>query len=289
MPWSRLDDTWYDHPKLMELPARLRNAGAGLRDRALSWSNRHLADGHVPNAVLRTLNCAPDLRAALIAVGLFHDEGTGVVIHDYTDYNETRAELLERRAKAAKAGRLGGLAKKRNASDPLSIEPIDPLAPASQSLPQSLAEPATNARPRNAPAIAPPPGRNARPVPSPVPSDSPSRENRSTTAEPRGPGLNGAERADIQALLDRGWKRVTAKQRSTLDEVLDRHDVTGPDWAARVIRNTPADADPLADVMAADRAWQAEQRERADREDARWAATKRAEAELAAGVLEALT
>lgn len=89
-------------------------------------------------------------------------------------------------------------------------------------------------------------------------------------------------RADIAALHDRGWKRVTKKQRAVLDEVLERHDVTGPEFAAAAIRATPADRDPLESVMAADRMWQDAQRRAADADETAWAATKaeeRAQAE----------
>lgn len=86
-----------------------------------------------------------------------------------------------------------------------------------------------------------------------------------------------AERADIQALLDRGWKRVTPKQRAILDEVLDRHDVTGPAWAAGIIAGTPPDSDPLEAVKQADGSWQSEQRTAADQADAAWQATKEAD------------
>ena len=87
------------------------------------------------------------------------------------------------------------------------------------------------------------------------------------------------ERDDIQALHDRGWKRVTKAQRRVLDEVLDRHDVTGPAFAAEVIRATPADRDPLAEVMKADAAWQDIQRRRAEAEEEAWAKEKAAVAE----------
>ena len=87
------------------------------------------------------------------------------------------------------------------------------------------------------------------------------------------------ERDDVQALRDRGWKRVTKAQRRVLDEVLDRHDVTGPAFAAEVIRATPADRDPLAEVMKADAAWQDIQRRRAEAEEEAWAKEKAAVAE----------
>lgn len=83
-----------------------------------------------------------------------------------------------------------------------------------------------------------------------------------------------ADRPDIAALRARGWKRVTAKQRAILDEVLARHDQTGPAFAATVIEATPRDKDPLAAVMDADRRWQATERQRADAEALAWQATK---------------
>lgn len=85
------------------------------------------------------------------------------------------------------------------------------------------------------------------------------------------------ERADVQALLDRGWPKVTKAQRRILDEVLERHDVTGPAFAAEVIRSTPPDADPLEAVIAADRLWQDAQAERVAAEEAAWSAEKAAE------------
>lgn len=93
-----------------------------------------------------------------------------------------------------------------------------------------------------------------------------------------------ADRPDVQALRDRGFKRVTAKQRAVLDEVLARHDVTGAAFAAEVIGATPPDQDPLAAVMGADRLWQASRRARADADEASWSATKAQEkADLADG------
>ena len=48
--------------------------------------------------------------------------------------------------------------------------------------------------------------------------------------------------------------------------MLRRHDVTGPAFAAEVIRATPKDKDPLAAVMDADWMWQASQRARIEAE-----------------------
>lgn len=100
-----------------------------------------------------------------------------------------------------------------------------------------------------------------------------------TTTERISSGENpGArERADVQALLDRGWPKVTRAQRKVLDELLTRHDMTGPAFAAEVIRLTPPDRDPLAAVMDADRLWQDAQRAKTEADEAAWASAKAGE------------
>lgn len=102
-----------------------------------------------------------------------------------------------------------------------------------------------------------------------------SLEEEDSSSSPR---ATRAKREDVQALLDRGWAKVTRAQRRVLDEVLERHDVTGPGFAAEVIRATPEDADPLEAVMDADRRWQESQRRRADADEAAWEQTKADEA-----------
>lgn len=99
-------------------------------------------------------------------------------------------------------------------------------------------------------------------------SAKPRREEDSLRARGR------AKRADVQALLDRGWPKVSRAQRKVLDEVLTRHDVTGPEFAAEVIRSTPPNVDPLAAVMTADRLWQEGEKRRAAVEEKAWAETK---------------
>jgi hypothetical protein len=104
-------------------------------------------------------------------------------------------------------------------------------------------------------------------------------EPRRDEIQPRRDSLSGGSRArgeppDVVALRDRGWKRVTAKQRAVLDEIAERHDETGHAFAAEAIRNAGPDADPLEAAMAADRAWQDSQRRRIEAEEASWQATK---------------
>lgn len=106
MPWGRIDDTYYDHPKLElltgdgEWPDRL--AAAGLNALAWSWCNRFLTDGHVPTRTVAKLGGTLELAALLVGVGLWEEAPHGFQIHDFLTYNDSREQVLERRAKEAK-------------------------------------------------------------------------------------------------------------------------------------------------------------------------------------------
>ena len=63
-------------------------------------------------------------------------------------------------------------------------------------------------------------------------------------------------RADLEAFLVITRRAPTPKQRRLLDEMLDRHDLTGPAWAADIMYHHPDD--PIGAVIEADKAWRAE-------------------------------
>lgn len=63
-------------------------------------------------------------------------------------------------------------------------------------------------------------------------------------------------RDDLEAFLVLRRRAPTPKQRRLLDEVLDRHDLTGPAWAADVMYKHPDD--PIGAVLEADKAYRAE-------------------------------
>jgi hypothetical protein len=202
MPWGRIDDGLYDHRKVLALPDRLRNAAVGLFLRAVSWSNRQMADGKVPNGALKILDVTPGLRAALIDVGLFIEGGDHVLIHDYQDFNELRVEIESRRKQAAEAGRMGGLAKRRakqNGSDPLS----DPLS-----------DPPTNARAHNA---------GTRSQSRPVPGSS-------SNGLPKPESVGGMTR--VSAVLPALKEQPTAETARLTKAQLDAWADFGPEWDA---------------------------------------------------------
>jgi hypothetical protein len=66
---------------------------------------------------------------------------------------------------------------------------------------------------------------------------------------------NDDGRADLEAFLLLRRRAPTPKQRRLLDEIMDRRDLTGPEWAADVMLRHPDD--PIGAVIEADKAWRA--------------------------------
>ena len=104
MPWGRLDDGLYDHPKL-DLLGRDRMAGVGLWAVAVSWCNRRLTDGVVPNDRIRLLGGSRNLAEKLVDAGLFEHHDQGYLIHDFLDFNDSRETVEARRAADAQRKR----------------------------------------------------------------------------------------------------------------------------------------------------------------------------------------
>lgn len=101
MPWGKLDDGLYDHPKVHAL-GRLRLAGVGLLVHAVSYSNRYLTDGFVPLSMIREWEPPRQLVVRMVQVGLFDSvTSEGVQVHDYLEFSDSRESVLARRKAAA--------------------------------------------------------------------------------------------------------------------------------------------------------------------------------------------
>jgi hypothetical protein len=103
MTWARLDDRFPEHPKVVGLS----DAAFRLHIKALCYVARNRTDGHLPNAVPRSLGGMPRQVAELLSAAVWEKNGDAWIIHDYLDYNPSRAELAEMAAKKAKAGAKG--------------------------------------------------------------------------------------------------------------------------------------------------------------------------------------
>jgi hypothetical protein len=104
--WSRLDDELLDHPKI-SLAARelgLKNGRVivlGFYVMALMWTNRHLTDGVLSDAVIDGFSHyvikPASIADALAHAGLFDRQEAGYRIHDFRDYNPSAVEIKRRR------------------------------------------------------------------------------------------------------------------------------------------------------------------------------------------------
>jgi hypothetical protein len=73
------------------------------------------------------------------------------------------------------------------------------------------------------------------------------------------------DRADLEAFVLVTRRAPTSRQRKLLDELLVRHDVNGPQWAADIMLRHPDD--PIGAVIEADKAWRTERIEEAKRSE----------------------
>jgi hypothetical protein len=147
MPWVKIDDHFDEHPKL----AAVGPVGWGVWLAGLAYCNRNLTDGFIPHAIAEGIGGAWLIRTTedqvddtggeftgecvwhiartsgmsgddmnsqwvvelLVSNGLWSRTRGGYLIHDYAEYQPTKAEIIEERAKKAAAGQAGGLAAAR--------------------------------------------------------------------------------------------------------------------------------------------------------------------------------
>jgi len=126
MPFVRLDDQWLENPKVAQagtLAAHLYSAG-------ITYANRHLTDGYVPAGILNRLCDWTDVTHAgepvtnqqlaerLVENGLWYRVDGGFEIHDYFQFQPSRAEVEAKRgaisAARKQAGSKGGSKRQAN-------------------------------------------------------------------------------------------------------------------------------------------------------------------------------
>lgn len=108
MPWVRFDDRYPVSRKV----GGLSDAAFRLHTEAIFWCARELTDGRIARDELKLVSgiARPDRHVAeLVRRGLWDETAGGWQIHDYLDYQPTRAKVLADREKKAAAGRVGGV------------------------------------------------------------------------------------------------------------------------------------------------------------------------------------
>jgi hypothetical protein len=118
--WLKVDDGYPDHPKIHALRADAA-VGMALDTAGKCYASRHRTDGLVPAIVVPrlVLGLRRPLAIAerLVEVGLWEREGEDYRIHDYLDYNPSRADLESRREARSQAGAAGADARWHGKSD----------------------------------------------------------------------------------------------------------------------------------------------------------------------------
>jgi hypothetical protein len=109
MPWIRLEDTFTEHPKVLEVGQR----AAWVHVRAISYCSVHLTDGHLSPAVARAVGATTSIAEALVEARLWEKNGDGgYLIHDYLEYQPSKAHVEEQRRIKSEAAKKGGASKK---------------------------------------------------------------------------------------------------------------------------------------------------------------------------------
>jgi len=103
MPWVRIDENAMDDPKLIALSANAFR----LWCEGQSHCQKFLTDGLIPLSVLKGLryysSASLKLLTSILVPGkgpLWHLTETGVQVHDYLDWNDSRAAVLKAREEA---------------------------------------------------------------------------------------------------------------------------------------------------------------------------------------------
>jgi hypothetical protein len=116
MTWFKVDDSFYDHPKVFDAP----DAAVALWVRAGCWAARNLTDGKVPSKLPARLCDDPETAVSeLLSRGLWEEFEDGYRFRDWTDYQPSAERVKATRVARAEAGSRGGRAKaaKQSASN----------------------------------------------------------------------------------------------------------------------------------------------------------------------------
>lgn len=100
MAHAQLDDNYGDHPKI----ARLSDAAYRLHTNGIVYCSRQLTDGAIDAEDVRGLvrKFRPAALAELLMRGLWTAVEDQYLIHDYLDWNPSKAEVKRRREAARK-------------------------------------------------------------------------------------------------------------------------------------------------------------------------------------------
>jgi hypothetical protein len=103
MPWVRIDENAMDHPKV----GALSDGAFRLWVQALAYCQKHLTDGYVSDHAVRSMRTfSPKRRSELETAGLWDRAESGIQVHDYLVWNDSREAVTAKRDAAKERMRL---------------------------------------------------------------------------------------------------------------------------------------------------------------------------------------
>lgn len=97
MPWFRVDDGFWSHPKVVELSPE----AVSLWVRGGAYAAQHLTNGQITTGALRMLGGAREAADELVLAGLWAQDGSSAWrFHDWATYQPTREQVEADREKA---------------------------------------------------------------------------------------------------------------------------------------------------------------------------------------------
>jgi hypothetical protein len=206
MAWGRCDDGFYRHDKVAELDEEMRKGCVALFWLAISWCNDRLTDGRIPPGTLRILGAHVAEAEELVRVGLWDTDAPGWQVHDFLNYNRSRAQVEQDRIQRTLAGKAG--ATKRWHSDSDSLNGSHGESPSEM---HGDDDGRTDSEPLS-----------EMDAPSPVPR-TPVVPGPALSAREKYPNLTTDAIAALERLTGRSWSRAGQRQLDEFDELVGDH------------------------------------------------------------------
>lgn len=111
LPWVRLETSYPDNPKVLDLVTARRWRAITVHTFGLSWSGRAGTDGYIPAPALPLIHADKTTAAQLVDAGLWTTAPGGWVINGWADYQESTTENQARRETAQTRGMKGNCAR----------------------------------------------------------------------------------------------------------------------------------------------------------------------------------
>ena len=113
MPWANIDDRFPSHPKI----GGLTDGAFRLHVSGICYSSQYLTDGLIPATAVPSLMLRYKSRFLdeLVQRGLWYQQNGSYQIHDYLQWNKSKAEIREKREHIrqvrSEAGKKGAASK----------------------------------------------------------------------------------------------------------------------------------------------------------------------------------